>query len=67
MTPGLGMTRRQRRAAVSVAADSLVTWVVRQRYLPIEEVVELPPADVIHLMFVVVCTVTKRAVVVLEA
>jgi hypothetical protein len=49
-----------------VAADSLVTGVVRQRYLSIEEVVQLPPPDVIHLMFVIVRTVTKRTVVVLE-
>lgn len=49
-----------------MAADSLMTGVVRQRYLSIEEVVQLPPPDVIHLMFVIVRTVTKRAVVVLE-
>jgi hypothetical protein len=49
-----------------MAADSLMTRVIRQRYLPIEEVVQLPPTDVIHLMFVIVRTVTKGAVVVLE-
>ena len=49
-----------------VAADSLMTGVIRQRYLPIEKVVQLPPPDVIHLMFVIVRTVTKRAIVVLE-
>ena len=43
-----------------------MTGVVRQRYLSIEEVVQLPPPDVIHLMFVIVRTITKWAVVVLE-
>jgi len=47
-------------------ADSLVTGIVRQRYLPIEEVVQLPPPDVMHLMFVIVRTVAKGTVVVLE-
>ena len=50
-----------------MAADSLVARVVRERYLPIEEVVQLPPTDVIHLMFVIIRTVTERAVVVLES
>jgi hypothetical protein len=40
--------------------------VIRQRNLPIEEVVQLPPPDVMHLVFVIVRTFTKRAVVVLE-
>lgn len=43
-----------------------MTWVVRQWYLPIKEVVQFPSTDVIHLMFVIVRTVTERAVVVLE-
>jgi hypothetical protein len=49
-----------------VAADSLMTGVVRQRYLPVKEVVQLPPAHVIHLMFVVIRAFAKGAVVVLE-
>jgi hypothetical protein len=49
-----------------VAADSRLPGVVRQRYLPIEEVVQLPPPDVIHLMFVIIRTVAKGTVVVLE-
>jgi hypothetical protein len=49
-----------------MAADSLMTGVVGQRYLPVEEVVQLPPSDVKHLMFVIVRTVTEGAVVVLE-
>jgi hypothetical protein len=49
-----------------VAADSLMTRVIRQRYLPIQEVVQLPPPDVMHLMFVIVGTLTKGAIVVLE-
>jgi len=49
-----------------MAADSLMTGIIRQRYLPIEEVVQLPPPDVMHLMFVIVRTVTKGAVVILE-
>ena len=51
---------------IYVAADSPVTRVVREGYLPIEEVVQLPPTDVIHLMFMIIRTVTERAVVVLE-
>lgn len=43
-----------------------MTWVVRQWYLPIKEVVQFPSTDVIHLMFVIVRTVTKGAVVILE-
>jgi hypothetical protein len=50
-----------------VAANSPVTRVVRQRYLPVQQVVQLPPADVRHLMFVIVSTVTEGAVVVFEA
>jgi hypothetical protein len=60
-------TPRQQYAGELVAADSLVTWVIRQRNLPIEKVVQLSPSDVKHLMFVIVRAVTKRAVVVLEA
>ena len=43
-----------------------MTGVIRQRYLPIKEVVQLPPPNVMHLMFVIVRTITKGAVVVLE-
>jgi hypothetical protein len=49
-----------------MAANSPLTGVIRQWYLPIEEVVQLPPPDVMHLMFVIVRTVTKGAVVVFE-
>jgi hypothetical protein len=49
-----------------VAADALVAWVVRQRYLPVEQIVQFPTADVVHLMFVVVGAITKGAVVFLE-
>jgi hypothetical protein len=54
------------RAGDSVAADSLVTRVVGQRYLPVEQVVQFPPTYVIHLMLVIVCAVAEWAVVVLE-
>lgn len=59
-------TPRQRHAGELVAADSLVTWVIRQRNLPIEKVVQLSSSDVKHLMFVIVRAVTERAIVVLE-
>lgn len=49
-----------------MAADSLMAGVVRQRYLPVKKVVQLPPADVVHLMFVVIRAITKGTVVVLE-
>jgi len=61
-----GRTGFQVRAEDLVAADSLMTGVVRQRYLPVEEVVQLPPADVVHLMLVVIRAITKRTVVVFE-
>jgi hypothetical protein len=49
-----------------VAADAFVARVVGQWYLPVQEVVQLPPPDVIHLMFVIIRTVAKGTVVVLE-
>jgi hypothetical protein len=49
-----------------VAPDSLETGVIRKRYLPIEESKQLPSADMVQLMFVIIRVITERTVVVLE-
>jgi hypothetical protein len=51
---------------VLVAADSLMTGVVRKRQLPIKESKQLPSTDMVQLMFVIIREVTERTVVVLE-
>jgi len=53
-------------ALEALSADLFTAGIIRQGYHPMEEVKQLPSADVLHLMFVFIRAATERAVVVPE-